>query len=94
MAPAARREAVTWLAGHAVGLEYADAPQQYAPPPADGDAAQAGDADEGADVLSGGACCCASPGGATREAVGVASVPAALAMARRCDATPRPPVPP
>jgi hypothetical protein len=57
VAPSARREAVTWLAGHAVGLEYADGAQRYAPPPADGDAAQGGSGDTAGadDTLTGGA---------------------------------------
>ena len=57
VAPSARREAVTWLAGHAVGLEYADGAQHFAPPPADGDAAQggAGEAAGADDALTGGA---------------------------------------
>jgi hypothetical protein len=55
VAPAARREAVTWLAGHAVALEYADAPATFAPPRADGDAQRPDDAPDGADALNGGA---------------------------------------
>ena len=61
MAASARREAVTWLAGHAVGLEYADEPQRYAPPPPDGDAAQDGDDAGGDTTLAGGAPCVLRP---------------------------------
>ena len=77
MAPAARREAVTGLAGHAVGLAYADAPQQYAPPPADGDAAHLGDVAEGDDALS---------GGAPPSVYALVRVLMALSRGRRCDA--------
>ena len=55
VAASARRAAVTWLAGHAVALEYADAPASYAPPRADGDAQRPDGALDADDALSGGA---------------------------------------